>query len=120
MEITCDIAMDLVDIYVSGGASEDTKESVREHLKTCRECRCFYDEYRKSIINERKEKRNKVIKLETSPCLSEELLSESARKLSKRLRRRRIIIDVVSIISVLVGVASLLWDIFGSSDDNGK
>lgn len=102
MEITCDIAMDLVDIYTSGVASGDTKAAVKEHLKTCRDCREFYDGYKKSLKTEHKPSQ---VKAEMSPGLSEELLSESMRKLSKRLRTRRIVRNVTSIAAVIVSIA---------------
>ena len=120
MEITCDIAMDLVDIYSSGGASEDTKSAVREHLKVCRDCRNFYDEYKKTFLEEKKSQDISKIKTETSPNLSEEILSESVKKLSKRLRTRRIVSNAVSILSVIVGFVVIAKEVFDSIEDKGK
>ena len=100
MEITCDIAMDLVDIYTSGAASVDTEKAVEEHLKTCKECRGFYDGYRKNLDEEK----NNYIKFETSPYIADEILTESIKKLTKRIKTRRIISNTVGIVSVITAV----------------
>lgn len=102
MEITCDIAMDLVDIYTSGAASDDTENAVKEHLKTCKECRSFYDGYKKNLDVDGD--KNKYIKVETSPYIADEILSESIKKLTKRLKTRRIISNTVGIISIVMAV----------------
>ncbi len=120
MEITCNIAMDLVDIYSSGVASEDTESAVREHLKTCRDCRKFYDEYKKAFLEEKKSQDSSKIKTETTPNLSEEILSESMKKLSKRLRTRRVVSNAVSIFSVIVGFVVLAKEVLDSVDEKGK
>lgn len=111
MEITCDIAMDLVDIYTNGAASENTENSVREHLKTCKECRSFYAGYKKSLEDEKTEK---YIKIETTPYIADEILNESLKKLSKRLRTRRIISNTVGIITVIIGVIFTISECIGA------
>ena len=98
MEITCDIAMDLVDIYTSGAASEETKNAVKEHLKTCKECRSFFDGYKKNVNDDN----NNYITVETSPYIADEILSESIKKLTKRIKTRRIISNTVGIISIVM------------------
>ena len=115
MEITCDIAMDLVDIYTSGAASEETENAVREHLKTCKDCRSFFDSYRKNFDEQKKdEKKNKYIKVETSPYIADEILSESIKKLSKRMRTRRIISNTVGIVSIVMAIILGIIDLVGS------
>lgn len=105
MEITCNIAMDLVDIYTSGAASVDTEKAVEEHLKTCKECRGFYDGYRKNLDEEKKdEQKNNCIRVETSPYIADEILSESIKKLTKRIKTRRIISNTVGIVSIVMAV----------------
>ena len=122
MEITCDIAMDLVDIYSSSMASSDTVKAVREHLRTCRSCRDFYSEYKANLAEEKKkeEKNNRTFRTESSPYVSEEIISESVKRLSKKLRTRRIVSNVVSIFSVIVGFIVLAKDIFDLIDEKDK
>ena len=110
MEITCDIAMDLVDVYTSRAASEDTEAAVRDHLKSCKECRRFYDGYKKSLDEEKKKKQT-CFKVETSPCAADELIADSMTKVSKRLRRRRILSIVCSCISIAIVLASAVIDL---------
>ena len=38
MKITCDVIQDLMPSYVDGILSEDSRELVEEHLKSCKEC----------------------------------------------------------------------------------
>ncbi len=114
MEITCDIVMDLVDVYTNGVASEDTKNAVKEHLKTCKDCRRYYDEYKKSLESEQK---NKVFVTEKSPGLNDEIISESMYKLSKRLRKRRNIRNITSGIAIVVSLVVLLKELLGESHD---
>ena len=45
MNITCDMAMDLIALYNDGLASEDSRRAVDEHLKSCPECSAAYASY---------------------------------------------------------------------------
>ena len=114
MKMSCEMAMDLADVYFSGNASEDTKNAVKEHLAECSECRKFYDGYSKG-----EEKCHKVL-VEACPDLEDELISDSMDKISKRLRRRKIISDSVKIfclvVTIVVGIASLVFDIMNDED----
>lgn len=103
MEITCDIAMDLVELYTSGVASEDSREAVKKHLKGCKECRRFYEGYKKSMAEP-----DRYIRLEASPDAADEILSESVNKLSKRLRRRRIVKNITGGMLLTLGAAFLI------------
>ena len=104
MEITCDIAKDLVDICTSGAASGNTQTAVREHLKTCKDCRSFYDSYKKSLEGGSDDDKIKRIEYETSPYLADEILSESIKKLSKRLRKRRAVSNAIGIATIVIGI----------------
>ncbi len=114
MEITCDIVTDLVDVYTNNVASEDTVNAVKEHLKTCPECRRHYEEYKWNIESERK---NKVFVTEKSPGLNEEIILESMNKLSKRLKTRRTIRNITSVFAVVVSLVVLLKGFFGEDRD---
>ena len=48
MNISCDMAMDLIALYCDGVASADSRKAVREHLAVCPVCSRAYDAYRKS------------------------------------------------------------------------
>ncbi len=43
-EIKCTIIQDLLPLYVDGVVSEDTKELVNQHLKTCKACQKEYEQ----------------------------------------------------------------------------
>lgn len=119
MEITCDIAMDLVELYTCGAASEDSCEAVKNHLKTCKECRSFYEGYKKSIKEEEKHPKS-YVRIETEPETTDELLTESVRKLSKRLRKRKIVSRVSNIIFLIICAAVVITGIFSLFDDKEK
>lgn len=119
MEITCDIAMDLVELYTCGAASEDSCEAVKRHLKTCKECRHFYEGYKKSVKEEKKHPTN-YIKVEATPETTDELIAESLKKLSKRLRKRKIFSRVSNIIFLITGAAVIITGIFSLFDEKEK
>ena len=110
MKLTCDLAMDLVDIYTSGAASADTKSSVDEHLKTCRECRDFYRDYRSGMKIGKTKKQTPSFRIEASG-VDEELISRTLTKLSKRLHKRRILTTAISVAAAVFGLAALLYDL---------
>ena len=47
-DISCDVVMDLVAVYKDGLASDDTRNLVRAHLRTCPSCKKIYAGYRVS------------------------------------------------------------------------
>ena len=55
MKITCNIIEDLLPLYVDDMVSEDSRQLVEEHLKTCPACRKMQDE-RKSSDSHRERK----------------------------------------------------------------
>ena len=110
MEITCDVVMDLVDVYTSGIAGEYTMRAVGDHLKTCGECRKYYAEYKKTL---EKEKKNNICVIEKLPDSTDDVILESLNKLSKRLRTRRTIRNITSVFAVTVSLVVLLKNLFG-------
>ncbi len=101
MEITCDMAMDLAELYVSGAASDDSAHAVREHLKTCRECRRFYDGYKRSLKNDRQSSARGRLYEEPG----EEQLCEDMAKISQRLRKKKRLNGILSSAALFVSVA---------------
>ena len=111
MEITCDMAKDLADIYVSGNASAETARAVEEHLGGCDECRVYYEK--------RKERTAPHFRVETSGVASE-LIEDNLKKLSKRLRVRRIIGAVCASAAAVVGISAVLYDLISDYRKNEK
>ncbi len=101
MEITCDMARDLADIYESGKASEETVCAVEKHLEGCKECRGYYES--------RNERRTPRFRVETSG-IDAELIEENLRKLSKRLRVRQVIGSVCAVATAVIGLSALLYN----------
>lgn len=123
MKITCDVAKDLAEIYLNGSPSEDTCRAVKSHLKECRNCRVFYSDY-KDELDEAKRGIEKKFSVETSPYIADEILSESLKKISKRLRKRRIITNtigtVTAVIGLIVAIGELVLMLKEDQADNGN
>ncbi|MDE6731123.1 MAG: zf-HC2 domain-containing protein [Oscillospiraceae bacterium] len=88
MNMTCNFAKDLAELYHENLVSPETADAIRSHLKTCTDCRKYYREFRAlqgqksvDVIPERLK----------NPGFSD--LSETEKRLcetlSRRLRRRR-------------------------------
>ena len=45
MNMTCNTARDLAELYKADLVSEESAKAIREHLRTCPECRRYYREY---------------------------------------------------------------------------
>lgn len=110
MTLNCDIAMDLVDIYSSGGASDETKASVEEHLKTCKSCREFYNDYKSIELCKKANKEPKHFRAE-AVGVDEALISQSLSRLSKRLKARQLITTACAVTTALFGIGALLYDL---------
>jgi len=106
MKITCNLAMDLVDVYTNSVASEETVNIVKEHLRECPACRKYYSEYKKELRDNKP-----VFKAEFSPHLSEELLTSGIERLSKRLRIRRIARYITNAAVFITAAALLLKEV---------
>lgn len=106
MKITCNLAMDLVDVYTNSVASEETVNIVKEHLRECPACRKYYSEYKKELRDNKP-----VFKAEFSPHLSEELLTSGIERLSKRLRIRRIARYITNSAVFITAAALLLKEV---------
>ena len=105
MKITCNLAMDLVDVYTNSVASDETVKIVKEHLHECPACRKYYADYKKELSGSNKHK--PVFKAELSSGLPEELLTQGIEQLSKRLRVRRTVRGITSA-AVFIGTVALL------------
>ena len=104
MNLTCDIAQDLLPLYKDGIASPDSANAVRAHLRECKNCR---DLYRRAMLEDMK--RTVFIKNRKTNCPED--ISEQYRQLSGRLQRkyvvRKVVMASVVAASVTFAAASL-------------
>ena len=47
--ITCQVIQDILPLYTDGCCSEDSKNLVEEHLKTCDDCQKLIDRYEEPV-----------------------------------------------------------------------
>lgn len=100
MKLTCDMVADLYPLYKDGLASQDTRSSIKEHLRECEDCRHFYRRY--PFLD-------KVLRRSAAGVLTPPVHSGSAddgfRSIAKKMRRNNAIkIAVVS--AVTLGLAA--------------
>ena len=98
MNITCDMAMDLMALYKDRLASDDSKRAVREHLKNCPECRRAYAQYSADKARP-----------ETPPCApAGEELSQKYYKLAKHLHKQHLVSTaaVLAVVAVSIGAGA--------------
>ena len=96
MNISCDMAMDLIALYCDGVASADSRKAVREHLAVCPVCSRAYDAYRKSHEQRKR----------PAPRSPEEKYAALARTMRHRQRASNLGIAAIVAASVLLGVYS--------------
>ena len=98
MNISCDMALDLITLYKDGVASEDSKKAIREHLKGCPDCARLYRNY-SAALSARSAKKCAVPNGEAN---------EKYTHLAQDLRKRRIVntVSMVSAVALSVGVGA--------------
>lgn len=96
MKIHCNIAKDLMPLYMDDVLSEESKAAVEEHLTECEDCRVYFREMQKTDLSE------------TNADIEEILgrLDEAER--IRRLRRSMLIKRIVTIV-VTVAAAVLVF-----------
>lgn len=47
MNLSCEIVMDLLPLYIDGLASQESGAEIKEHLRSCPQCRKYYHSYHK-------------------------------------------------------------------------
>ncbi len=90
MNISCDMAIDLISLYKDGAASEDSKTAIREHLNSCPSCARIYKSYSADMCE----------KHPRGYAASQTDLSENYAKLARSLRKKHIT-DTVSVAAVI-------------------
>lgn len=93
-EINCNIIQDILPLYVDDVVSEDTREMVEEHLKSCDTCRKEADILKQNVNLPT----SRNIKLSDARIL---------RKLKQRFFKRKVIISVVSVAVAAAAVLGL-------------
>ena len=97
-KISCNIIKDILPLYLDGVVSDDTRQMVEEHLRTCDQCR------EEAVTL----KQDVVLPASKSVRLAE---TEVVRGLKKKLFRKKFLISAVSVIitiAVLSGVYSYM------------
>ena len=91
MKISCNIAEDLLPLYLDDSCSEDSRAALEEHLKACPSCRAKLDRMRSGITDD--------IQVEKStPTLA---------GYAKKVRRHRIHIAVLAVLVTIIVSAAL-------------
>ncbi|MDE5767816.1 MAG: zf-HC2 domain-containing protein [Oscillospiraceae bacterium] len=95
MNMTCNFAKDLAELYHENLVSPETADAIRSHLKTCADCRKYYREFR-ALQNQKSMDKIQIFSEKNPECLPNPEfsdLSETEKRLcetlSRRLRRRR-------------------------------
>ncbi len=102
MNISCELIKDLAQPYFGGRVSEKTAKLIEGHLEECDECRYFYSG-RRSV-------KTPHFKVEFSEP-EEEQIALNLSRLSKRLQIRRTIGTVLAVITAVLGLSALLYDL---------
>jgi len=84
-KISCNIIKDLMPLYVDGVLSEETAQTVREHMMCCDDCQEEYRLLKKELVLPS----NRDIQAENSKAL---------RNFKHRLRRKELVIACISVI----------------------
>ncbi|MBM6802478.1 zf-HC2 domain-containing protein, partial [Mediterraneibacter glycyrrhizinilyticus] len=98
MKISCNIIKDILPLYLDGVVSDDTRQMVEEHLRTCDQCR------EEAVTL----KQDVVLPASKSVRLAE---TEVVRGLKKKLFRKKFLVSAVSVIitiAILAGVYSYM------------
>ena len=99
MEVTmnnqCNVVRDLLPLYCDNICSEESKLLIEEHLLSCEECTV--------ILNKMQSKDSELI----SPLQQDIEKTDLLKRINKRIKHRKILIAIGTIISTLAIVAGL-------------
>ena len=104
----CDVIRDLIPMYMDKTASAETEEAVREHLKSCRECKGFFDSWKayemKEAGSENKKKLERAAEESGADIAELEYKFASLSSKLKKRRLRNLLIAIAVAVSVLTYV----------------
>jgi len=95
----CKIIRDLLPLYHDEVASDESRELVEDHLKTCTQCREILDGIHENVS------------IKSDP-LVEQPMASSFRTLKKRLHRKTVTKIAISIICAVTVVSALIYGVF--------
>ena len=97
MKLTCDMVTDLYPLYKDGLASEDSRAAIKEHLKSCDDCRNFFRRY---PFHDKLLRSSAVAKGDSSHSSS---AADGFFSIAKKMRRNRNIrISVLAAVTLIV------------------
>lgn len=108
MNLSCEVVMDLLPLYIDGLASEDSAELVKEHLRICPNCRKYYRNCRKIAAPDSSA-------TEETPV---EIDGEKFHELSARMKKRHILSTSALLGIVTLSVTGTLLSILMTSKKN--
>lgn len=92
----CEVVKDLLPLYIDGLTSAESNKEIEKHLKSCKECRKYYQEM--------------TGELEKVSGISKEEIDEvEFIKKMKRRNKRRIVVFVSAAAVILIGVIAVLY-----------
>lgn len=91
MDISCNIAEDLLPLYADGSCSEDSRAALEEHLKECPSCRTKLERMQSGVID----------------GIHEERITPELANYAKKVRNHRIRIAVLSVLATVIASAVL-------------
>ena len=94
MKITCNIIEDLLPLYVDDMVSEDSRQLVEEHLKTCPACRKMQEEMMRENRLTATAKGNNLTQTNKTEA-------EPLRKIRRKIRKKRIASVLLAVILVV-------------------
>lgn len=105
MNLSCDVVMDLLPLYIDGLASQESGDLVKAHLRTCPDCRAYCRSCRRSV------------KAPPPAEVPADVDNEKFHQLSARMRKRHIISTSAILGIVALSVAGTLLSVFMTKDD---
>lgn len=105
MNISCDMAIDLLSLYMDGAASEDSKRAVREHLAKCPSCARIYKSYKTEMARGSDNAKHRH-EDSNEGQLTVGSIAEKYKSLAESLRKKRLT-DTVSVTTVVALSVSL-------------
>lgn len=109
----CNLIYDVLPIYVDNLASEDTKEFVKNHIKTCSECKQKLEDM---CSNQLKNKEDEELTQEQ--IYKDKIFIDALKKIKER-NRLMIIISVISV-SVFFSLGIYFYNKFKAQDINSN